>query len=163
MDMIRKIYEVKGMDKCSLSTSYMGVKVNLEFRGGDVSSRKNGSLMTSDPFVQDAIEAMPSFGKKIILANTYDIRNGGKPVELQKDVEEKSKPRIARTKPNAAELRKPKKAKEEKKSANVVESVKNINDAVSYFMEKGITVESTEHLKEMMNNNDVEFPNLVIE
>ena len=45
----------------------------------------------------------------------------------------------------------------------VVEDIKNVNDAAAYFMEKGITVESKEQLKELMQKHDVEFPNLVME
>lgn len=166
--MKRKVYEVKGMDKCNLSTVYRGVRVNLEFKGGDTTSKKNGTLTTSDPFVQDAIEAMPSFGKKIALKGSYELRNGGRPATIQKDVEEENKPKFARVKPNAAELRKGKKTKHSEEesvpnSATVVAEVKNVNDAAAYFMEKGITVESKEQLKELMQKHDVEFPNLVME
>ena len=166
MDMIRKVYEIKGMDKCSLSTTYRGVRVHLEFKGGDVSSKKNGTLATSDPFVQDAIEAMPSFGKKIVLRNSYELRNGGSPVKRQEDVEEENKPKFARVKPNAAELRKGKKAKEPERvddEADVVEDVKNLNDAASYFESKGVLIGSKEQLSEMMEKYNVEFPNLVME
>ena len=55
------------MDRCTVSTTYLGVKVNLEFKGGDLMSQKNGFISTSNPFVQAAIEAMPSFGHKIAL------------------------------------------------------------------------------------------------
>lgn len=161
--MNRKVYEIKGMDKCSLSTSYRGVRVNLEFKGGDVSNKKNGTLATSDPFVQDAIEAMPSFGKKIVLRNSYELRSGGSPVKRQKDVEEESKPKFARVKPNAAELRRGKKAKEPEQvddEADVVEDVKNLNDAAAYFEEKGVFVESKEQLAELMEKYNVSFPNL---
>ena len=163
--MNRKVYEIKGMDKCSLSTSYRGVRVNLEFKGGDVSNKKNGTLATSDPFVQDAIEAMPSFGKKIVLRNSYELRNGGSPVKRQEDVEKENKPKFARVKPNAAELRKGKKPKEAEQVSDdviVVEDIKNLNDAAAYFEEeKGVLVGSKEQLAEMMQKYNVEFPNLV--
>lgn len=161
--MNRKVYEIKGMDKCSLSTSYRGVRVNLEFKGGDVSSKKNGTLATSDPFVQDAIEAMPSFGKKIVLRNSYELRSGGSPVKRQEDVEKENKPKFARVKPNAAELRRGKKVKEPERvddEVDVVEDVKNLNDAAAYFEEKGVFVESKEQLAELMEKYGVSFPNL---
>ena len=161
--MNRKVYEIKGMDKCSLSTSYRGVRVNLEFKGGDVSNKKNGTLATSDPFVQDAIEAMPSFGKKIVLRNSYELRSGGSPMKRQEDVEKENKPKFARVKPNAAELRRGKKAKEPGRvddEADVVEDVKNLNDAAAYFEEKGVLVESKEQLAELMEKYSVSFPNL---
>lgn len=151
------------MDKCSLSTSYRGVRVNLEFKGGDVSNKKNGTLATSDPFVQDAIEAMPSFGKKIVLRNSYELRNGGSPVKRQEDVEKENKPKFARVKPNAAELRKGKKPKEDEKvngDITVVEDVKNLNDAAAYFDGRGVFVESKEQLAKLMNEYGVEFPNM---
>lgn len=162
--MNRKVYEIKGMDKCSLSTSYRGVRVNLEFKGGDVSNKKNGTLATSDPFVQDAIEAMPSFGKKIVLRNSYELRSGGSPMKRQEDVEKESKPKFARVKPNAAELRRGKKEKEPERvddEADVVEDVKNLNDAAAYFEEKkGVLVESKEQLAELMEKYSVSFPNM---
>lgn len=161
--MNRKVYEVKGMDKCSLSTTYKGVRVNLEFKGGDVSNKKNGTLTTADPFVQDAIEAMPSFGKKIVLKSTFEIRNGGKPAQTQADVEKENRPKFARVKPNAAELRKGKKAKAPERvddEADVVEDVKNLNDAAAYFESKGVLIESKEQLFELMEKYNVEFPNL---
>ena len=165
--MNRKVYEVKGMDKCSLSTTYKGVRVNLEFKGGDVSNKKNGTLTTADPFVQDAIEAMPSFGKKIVLKSTFEIRNGGKPAQTQADVEKENRPKFARVKPNAAELRKGKKAKASEQADDaadgdvaVVEEVKNLNDAAAYFEDKGEFVGSKEQLAELMEKHNVSFPNL---
>lgn len=154
---------MKGMDKCSLSTTYKGVRVNLEFKGGDVSNKKNGTLTTADPFVQDAIEAMPSFGKKIVLKSTFEIRNGGKPAQTQADVEKENRPKFARVKPNAAELRKGKKAKASEQAddaADVVEDVKNLNDAAAYFEGKGEFVGSKEQLAELMEKYNVSFPNL---
>lgn len=154
------------MDKCSLSTSYKGVRVNLEFKGGDASNKKNGTLATADPFVQDAIEAMPSFGKKIILKGVYEIRNVGKPAQSQADIEKENRPKFARVKSNAAELRKGKKAKASEQvddEADVVEDVKNLNDAAAYFEGKGVLVGSKEQLSELMQKHNVEFPNLVIE
>lgn len=144
------------MDKCSLSVTYLGVKVNLEFKGGDIMSKKNGTLTTSNPFVQAAIESMPSFGKKIVLKTTYSTRSAVSPVQSAND--ERVKPRLARTKPNAAELRKGQKVAEPK--SEIVESVKNINDAASYFMEKGEAVESKEQLEELMQKYNVVFPNM---
>lgn len=154
---------MKGMDKCSLSTTYKGVRVNLEFKGGDVSNKKNGTLTTADPFVQDAIEAMPSFGKKIVLKSTFEIRNGGKPAQTQADVEKENRPKFARVKPNAAELRKGKKTKASEQAddaADVVEDVKNLNDAAAYFEGKGEFVGSKEQLAELMEKYNVSFPNL---
>ena len=143
------------MDSCSMSTTYKGVKVNLSFRGGNSASGINGKMITSDPFVQDAIEAMPAFGKKIICTHAYTPARQAEPV-----LEEKKKPRLVAAKGAADRLSKVKKVATERADCVVIEEVKNINDAASYFMEKGVTVESKEQLEELMQKYNVIFPNM---
>jgi hypothetical protein len=144
--MIHKIYEVKGRDRCVMSTVYMGVRVNLEFKGGDTLARKDGSLSTTNPFVQAAIEAMPSFGTLVRLVSTNEIQES-KPAEAPVE--------NARVKKATA-----KKKMVDGKESFVVYEVKNINDAVSYFEGLGVLVESKEHLKEVMEKHNVVFPNM---
>lgn len=142
------------MDRCSLSTVYLGVRVNIEFKGGDVMTKKNGTITTSNPFVQSAIEAMPAFGNRILLKNSFS----NDPVQPSPVVDE------APARPRATKVKAFSKDKKVASSvATVVDSVKNVNDAVSYFGDKGVMVESKEHLKELMEKNGVEFPNLVME
>ena len=143
------------MDSCSMSTTYKGVKVNLSFRGGNSASGINGKMITSDPFVQDAIEAMPAFGKKIICTHAYTPARQAVPV-----LEEKKKPRLVAAKGAADRLSKVEKVATERADCVVIEEVKNINDAASYFMEKGVTVESKEQLDELMQKYNVVFPNM---
>lgn len=151
-----KVYEILGMDRCALSTVYLGTRVNLEFKGGDVMTKKNGTITTSNPFIQAAIEAMPAFGHRIILKKTFE----DKPIEVKKEVEDATiRPRSAKVKAFAKE----KKASVSDSNALVVDEVKNVNDAAAYFMDKGVSVESKEHLKELMQKHNVEFPNLVME
>lgn len=139
-----------------MSTVYKGVKVNLSFRGGNTLSGINGKMITSDPFVQDAIETMPAFGKKIICTHAYTPARQAVPV-----LEEKKKPRLVAAKGAADRLSKVKKvASEMVDEVAVVEEVKNINDAASYFMEKGVTVESKEQLEGLMQKHNVVFPNM---
>jgi hypothetical protein len=144
--MIQKKYEINGKDRCVLSTVYMGVRVNLEFKGGDAMSRRDGSLTTSNPFAQAAIEAMPSFGTKIRLVSSCEIEDA-KPVEIPVE-----NPRIKKATA--------KKKMIDGKESLVVYEVENINDAVSYFMEKGEAVESKEQLEELMQKYNVVFPNM---
>lgn len=152
---MKKVYEIKNMDSCSMSTTYRGVKVNLSFRGGNSASGINGKMITSDPFVQDAIEAMPAFGKKIICTHAYTPARQAVPV-----LEEKKKPRLVAARGAADRLSKVKKVATERADCVVIEEVNNINDAVSYFMEKGVTVESKEQLEELMQKYNVVFPNM---
>ena len=150
---MKKVYEIKNMDSCSLSTVYMGVKVNLTFQGGNAANHVNGKLITSNPFIQDAIEAMPMFGNKIFCSYSYQPKREEQPIQKVE------KPRATPVNANAAEARIAR-AKRAKDVGNVVESVKNVNDAASYFGDKGIVVESPEHLKELMAKHNVVFPNL---
>ena len=135
------------MDKCSMSTTYLGVKVNLEFKGGDMMSHKDGFVSTTNPFVQAAIEHMPSFGSKIVLKARYPMQEEVKEVKAEEEIVEK-----------------PRKAAPKKKSVGdnsiPVYTVKNMNDAVSYFEGRGVVVESAEQLEELMQKHNVVFPNL---
>jgi hypothetical protein len=147
-----KVYEIKGMDKCKMSTTYLGVKVNLEFKGGDIMSRKDGCISTANPFIQAAIEAMPSYGHKIVLKREIDDA----PVETVVTEEAPTRPRATKVKAFGAD----KKKAAATDGSTIVDEVKNINDAASYFMEKGEAVESKEQLEEFMQKYNVVFPNM---
>ena len=143
---------MKGMNACKMSTEYRGITVNLSFDNGNISSKRNARLTTESRFVQDAIEAMPIFGTRIVLAYAMEV-TPSKPVEVK---EEEPSPRARR---QMARERAIKKVSNEPDSV-IVDSVKNINDAVSYFEGKGILVESKEHLKEVTEKHNVVFPNM---
>lgn len=151
-----KVYEIKGMNACKMSTEYKGVSINLSFENGNISSKRNARLTTENKFVQDAIEAMPIYGTRIVLSHAME-KSVAKPVEVEE--EEERSPRMRRQ-ANRGE-RAPKKTSVP--NVTVVESVKNLNDAASYFEGKGVLVESKEQLPEMMEQHNVVFPNLVIE
>lgn len=146
---------MKGMNACKMSIEHKGVTINLSFENGNISAKRNARLTTESRFVQDAIEAMQTFGTRIVLTHAVE-----KSVAKRVEVEEEERSPRARRQANRGE-RAPKKAAEP--SGTVVNSVKNVNDAVSYFGDKGVMVESKEHLKELMEKNGVEFPNLVME
>lgn len=146
---------MKGMNACKMSIEHKGVTINLSFENGNISSNRNARLTTENRFVQDAIETMPSFGTRIVLAHAVE-KSVAMPVEVE---EEERSPRARRHAARGAVAKKPKSESE----PTAVEEVKNINDAVSYFGDKGVMVESKEHLKELMEKHNVEFPNLVIE
>lgn len=144
---------MKGMNACKMSIEHKGVTINLSFENGNISSKRNARLTTENRFVQDAIEAMPSFGTRVVLVHAVE-----KSVAMPVEVEEEELSPKARRRMNRAE-------RVVKKSAapsdgDVVESVKNENDAVSYFEERGILVDSKEHLAEVMEKHNVVFPNL---
>ena len=140
---------MKGMNACKMSIEHKGVTINLSFENGNISSKRNARLTTESRFVQDAIEAMPSFGTRIVLAHAVE-RGAAKPAV----VEEERSPR-ARRHANRGE-----RAQKKVEEVNVVEYVKNLNDAAAYFEEKGVFVESKEQLAELMEKYSVSFPNL---
>ena len=147
-----KVYEMKGMNACKMSIEHKGVTVNLSFENGNISSKRNARLTTENRFVQDAIEAMPSFGTRVVLAHAME-KSVAIPVEVE---EEERSPRARRQASRGAVAKKPKSENE----PTAVEEVKNINDAASYFMEKGEAVESKEQLDELMQKHNVVFPNM---
>ena len=151
-----KVYEMKGMNACKMSIEHKGVTINLSFENGNISAKRNARLTTESRFVQDAIEAMQTFGTRIVLAHAVE-NSVAKRVEVE---EEERSPRARRQASRGAVAKKP---KSENEPTAVVDSVKNVNDAVSYFGDKGVMVESKEHLKELMEKHGVEFPNLVME
>lgn len=143
---------MKGMNACKMSIEHKGVTVNLSFENGNISSKRNARLTTENRFVQDAIEAMPSFGTRVVLAHAME-KSVAIPVEVE---EEERSPRARRQASRGVVAKKPKSENE----STVVEDVKNINDAASYFMEKGEAVESKEQLEELMQKYNVVFPNM---
>lgn len=141
-----------------MSTTYKGVKINLTFRGGNTASRINGKLITSDPFVQDAIEAMPSFGRKVFCSHAYNPSRQAEPTAATS-----KKPRLVSDKGIADRVSKAKTAKRQDTTAEgaiIVDDVKNINDAISYFSEMGVTLESKEQLDGLIAKHNVVFPNM---
>jgi hypothetical protein len=147
-----KVYEMKGMNACKMSIEHKGVTINLSFENGNISSKRNARLTTENRFVQEAIEAMPSFGTRVVLAHAME-KSVAMPVEAE---EEERSPRARRQASRGAVAKKPKSENE----PTVVEEVKNLNDAASYFMEKGEAVESKEQLEELMQKYNVVFPNM---
>ena len=95
---------------------------------------------------------MPSFGTRVVLVHAME-KSVAMPVEVE---EEERSPRARRQASRGAVAKKPKSENE----PTVVEEVKNINDAASYFMEKGEAVESKEQLEELMQKYNVVFPNM---
>lgn len=149
--MKKKVYEMKGMDNCVMSVTYLGVKVNLNFKNGSKAAKQDAQLITEDPFIQDAIEHSAEFGGRIRLARVYDIDVPQKPRLLGKEV----------TAVGIDEDVKPvKKAPKRSSSAKVIESVKNINDALAYFSAKGEEINEQTDIEELKEKYMVIFPNL---
>lgn len=158
-----KIYELVGMDACRMQTTYCGIKVNMEFKNGNHLNGKKAVLITSNPFVQDAIENDPRFGETFRLSKVYD--NGSGSSEGQKEKEDEKRPATlsgkGRKKKTQAELDKEKASlgSKEDKYTEVAE-VGTVNDAIDYFTSLGEVVEDESQIRELMDKHLVRFPNM---
>lgn len=154
---MKKVYELKNMNGYHLVTTYMGVRVEAEFKGGNFFAGKGGRVVTSNPFVQDALENDARFGKMYVLKEKYEDESDK--VEKVKDdpkIGSKSKVKIgSKSKTKVADGI-------ENTQVETVESVKTFNDACDYFADKGEVCESAEDIEECCKKFGVEFPNLNI-
>ena len=126
-----KIYELSRFDAMTLRISYCGQVIMASFKGGD-QRRNRARLVTDSLFVQDALEHDPRFGSLYILKKSYS--------DSTKDVEA----RIAN----------------EKTKTRKITKVKSVNDALLYFTQLGANVTGEGDLKKLMEQYNVEFPNL---
>lgn len=126
-----KIYELSRFDAMTLRISYCGQVIMASFKGGD-QRRNRARLVTDSLFVQDALEHDPRFGSLYILKKSYS--------DSTKDVEA----RIAN----------------EKTKTRKITKVKSVNDALLYFTQLGASVTGEGDLKTLMEQYNVEFPNL---
>lgn len=126
-----KIYELSRFDAMTLRISYCGQVIMASFKGGD-QRRNRARLVTDSLFVQDALEHDPRFGSLYILKKIYS--------DSTKDVEA----RIAN----------------EKTKTRKITKVKSVNDALLYFTQLGANVTGEGDLKTLMEQYNVEFPNL---
>lgn len=131
---MRKIYRLSNMDACKLQTTYCGVKVALEFRDTMIKSKKEATLSTNNPFIQDAIEHDSRYGKVFTLMAAYD--DTPKVAEV---VEEEV--RLSRKKGDGKKRR----TQEEMDKTNEM----NVNDAIAFFESKGEQVSGDEQLTEL--------------
>lgn len=115
----------------TLRISYCGQVIMASFKGGD-QRRNRARLVTDSLFVQDALEHDPRFGSLYILKKCYS--------DSTKDVEA----RIAN----------------EKTKTRKITKVKSVNDALLYFTQLGANVTGEGDLKTLMEQYNVEFPNL---
>lgn len=149
-----KTYEMSGFNEVRTSTVYCGVKVNMEFKDGNVTMGRSARLQTANPFAQDAIEKDKRFGwGNIKLVNVVELEDDEASVEKPQETTAKSG-------------KKGKKAAAERQTAptdvEVVESVKTLNDLDAWFAEKNVTLEgsSKNYIAGLCEKYGVVFPNL---
>lgn len=165
-------------------TYYMGVHITLNFRAGfGINGTKVGQLITANQFVQDAIEHDPRFGSVFDLRRTfedhaeepavdnYELRQIAPQKKQQKSnaeifAENKAKREAAEAKAKSAPKAPAKPKTEAKPKQNAkpepekVDSVKNVNDAISFFADRGDLLKDPADIPSLCQKHNVEFPNL---
>lgn len=125
-----KVYEMARFDAITIRINYLGQTILANFKGGD-QRRNKARLVTSDIFIQDAIEHDSRFGKLFYLVKKYDNTPSG-----------------------AAKLA------ADKGKVRKVTKVKTVNEALLYFTSLGASVTGECDLNSLMEQYNVEFPNL---
>lgn len=141
--MAKKVYELKGMNGYRLITQYMGVPVDCEFKGGNTLHGIGGRLVTSNEFVQDALEADARFNSLYILKETYEDEADRK----------KAKTNVKKSTNKTEDTG-------SKDKSKVVKTVKTFNDASDYFANEGEVCESADDIEVLCAKYGVAFPNL---
>lgn len=142
-----KIYEAVKQNSARLCTTWCGTLLELHFINGNQLLGRNAELVTSNRFVQDAIEHDKRFGTAIRLKRVFS-----EPGDTEQPAADAGKP---------AESRQGKKKTADRKSGpEVVESVKNANDAIAYFLGRGEPADGDLDIGELKKKYDVTFPNM---
>mgnify|MGYP000325904270 CR=1 FL=1 len=126
-----KIYEMARFDAMTIRLHYCGQTIMATFKGGD-QRRTRARLTTDSLFIQDALEHDPRFNTLYVLKQSYS------------DTTRRVEARIAN------EMTKTRK----------ITKVKSVNDALLYFTQLGANVTGDSDLRTLMDQYNVEFPNL---
>ena len=124
-----KVYELTRYDGMAVRINYLGVNVNVEFKGGDY--RHRATYTTANVFVQDAIEHDRRYGKLFVMVKKYE---DSKKAEIREAVKAANPKRVTK--------------------------IKNVNQALLYFTDLGANVTGESDLNDLMEQYNVEFPNL---
>ncbi len=180
-----KLYELRKMTTARLETVYKGVTITLNFRAGfGTNGVKVGQLITSNEFVQDAIESDPRYESMFSLKRTYEDKEDT-PVDNYelKQVPERKQQQKTNAQIFAENQAKLEKKKQEQKKADAktkteavksvvketkpmpepVDNVKSINDVISFFAEKGDLLKDPADIPALCAKHNVTFPNLKTE
>lgn len=126
-----KIYEIQGKDRCQIIVYYCGTKITAEFKkvaGGTQRSQ----LVTADRFIQDALEHDTRYGLLYRCVRSFDEQEVVKAAEVREELSNSP--------------------------AKVINTVKNLNDALVWFAKKGETPMTDEDVKQLMQRYNVAFP-----
>lgn len=135
---MKKIYITK-YSKLKLILERGGLKAEIEFKNGRIGDNVPAKFITSDKFLQYLIENDPRYGQLFRLDKS--IPEPGDEVKA----------------PEAKEVETPK--KKVKKDATVVDTVKDLTDAIDYFSTLGKILTTEKQVKATMKEMNIQFPN----
>ena len=144
-----KIYGIAGINAAVFTITIKGVKMKLNFTGGNANSAKTSyaTLRTKNKLVQSAIERLPSFNRTIKLIAAYDTEDGTSKPAKEKTGEQHG---------TAADL-----VVDEPKP---VDGVSNLNEARDYLIKKMNVpyqaLNTVEAIKRKASELGVSFPNV---
>lgn len=167
MPIIRKRYELLGMNSCKMNFNFCRIPITVTFANGNIANHVNASYATDDRFIQDAIEDDKRFKAGTIRLVQSNIIKADEPKPAEKKeepaVSEEPEPRRTRpATPSAGRTKAEKKGEEDapaQDSYTAIESVKNVNDAIDFFSEKGEAFSTDEELAALKDKYKVSFPN----
>ena len=132
---MKKIYTTK-YSKLKFTLELGGLKAEIEFKNGRMADNVPARFITSDKFLQYALEKDPRFGRMYRLERSIPEPGDEKKEEVK-------------------EAPKEKKAKD----VTVVETVNDLADAIDYFSTVGKVLTTEKQVKAAMKSMNVEFPN----
>ena len=128
---MKKIYTTK-YSKINITLERGGLKAEVEFKNGRMNDNVPARFITSDPLLQYLIEKDPRFGTLF---------------RLEKSI------------PEPSDYKKTEEVVKEEPKGEVVESVKDLADAIDFFSQRGKVLTTARQVKAAMKAANVEFPN----
>lgn len=134
---MKKIYTTK-YSKLKFTLERGGLKAEIEFKNGRMADNVPARFITSDKFLQYALEKDPRFGTMYRLERSIP-----EPTDERKE-----------------EIPDEKKHVEKKpKEVTIVETVTDLADAIDYFSTLGKVLTTERQVRSTMKAMNVEFPN----
>lgn len=134
---MKKIYTTK-YSKLKFTLERGGLKAEIEFKNGRMADNVPARFITSDKFLQYALEKDPRFGTMYRLERT-----------IAEPSDEKKEAAPAETKP----------AEKKAKDVTVVETVTDLADAIDHFSTLGKVLTTEKQVRAAMKSMNIEFPN----
>lgn len=132
---MKKIYTTK-YSKLKFTLERGGLKAEIEFKNGRMADNVPARFITSDKFLQYALEKDPRFGRMYRLERSIPEPGDEKKEEVKESPKEKKA-----------------------KDVTVVETVNDLADAIDYFSTVGKVLTTEKQVKAAMKSMNIEFPN----